>query len=171
MSKLSLSDLTPTGLIAAGVLAACLVTQALLPVPLDLTPAPALSPVPLPPLPEGGLPPYRAILAAPLFAQSRSLSGGSDPGAVKAANLTEFTVVGLATSTRYASAVLRAPDGRTALIQRGEKAGDLRFVGIEGQTALFSGADGLKRYPLTDPRSAQLTANAQPALNNNGEDQ
>ncbi len=171
MFKLSLSDLNPTGLAAAAVLAAALVAQALLPAPVELTPAPALSPAPLPPLPEGGLPPYRAILAAPLFAQSRSLTGGSDPGVVKAANLTEFTVVGLAASKRYASAVLRAADGRTALVQRGEMAGTLRFIGIEGQTALFSGADGVKRYPLTDPRSAQLTASAQPTPNSNGEDQ
>lgn len=171
MSKLSLSDLNPTGLVAAGVLAASLVAQVLLPVPVDLSPAPALSPALLPPLPEGGLPPYRAILAAPLFAQSRALTGGSDPGAVKADNLTEFTIVGLASSRRYASAVLRAPDGRTALVQRGEMAGRLRFIGIEGQTALFSGGGSVTRFPLTDPRSAQLTANAQPAPNTNGEDQ
>ncbi len=171
MSKLSLSDLNPTGLIAAGVLAACLLAQVLLPTPVELTPAPALSPAPLPPLPERGLPPYRSILAAPLFAQSRALTGGSDPGVVRAETLTAFTVVGLAVSNRYASAVLRAPDGRTALVQRGDKAGGLRLVGISGQTALFGGADGIKRYPLTDPRSAQLTANAQPAPNSNGEDQ
>jgi hypothetical protein len=122
---------------ACGVLAAALVVQFVMPLGRPVTdPSPVLPRRPklvVAPV----IPPYAAILQAPIFSPDRK--PGEDEDAIPGSGpLNGFVVVGVATGRNFATALIKGPDGSMRTLHPGDSIQDWRLVSIERSQLTFA---------------------------------
>jgi hypothetical protein len=149
---------------ACAVLLAALIAQVMIPYAQPLIdaspvlarrPRPVVAPV---------VPPYAAILQAPIFSPDRK-PGEDDDAIAGAGPLNGFAVVGVATGRNFAMALVKGPEGSVRTLHLGDTIQDWRLVRIESSQLTFARASA--RHVISVGAGAAPAASA----NDNGNDQ
>ena len=146
------ADVGPAPLAAAALLLTILLVQLVLPHPATAPKRRAVRPVPIADPAVAVVPDYPQILARPLFSPTRSSAEAGADGSASA-QLSDFSVVGVAIGQGLASAVLRGPGGETRMLKPGDRLIGWTVAAIRRDAVVLE-ADG---------RSKELPVTAQPA--------
>lgn len=114
-----------------------------------------LRPAPIVDLPVAVVPDYAAILARPLFTPGRAPGGAGSDATAASAQLSDFTVVGVAVAPRFTAAFVRGPGGEVRTLRPGDSLLGWKVAGVRRDAVVLE-VEGRKReLPVSAAAQAQ----------------
>lgn len=108
------------------------------------------------------VPDYPAILARPLFTPVRALGGAEAGGA--GAQLSDFTVVGVAVDRRFAAAFVRSAGGEVRTLRPGDSLLGWKVVAVRPDAVVLEVEGRQRELPVAAQAPAQALAQPMVAL-------